>query len=312
MEGGGRWGYSPPPMSELSLPERLRRRLRRSVIAPLDARVGGAIRRRRNAQRVFRPVFVTGAMGSGTTLMALSLGQRFDFASVVTESAHQVAEDSFLHNPGVEAFATVRDYQASIEPQMDWSVERGREDLLDLYRAYARGPSDRAIDKGPNTNVLRADFLARCFPEAFFVCVFRDPVANVEGFRRKWPTFGRDRFEESIRFWAELHERFLEHAETLGERAFVVEYEHFVARHDEVLSVLGRRMGLDPARERRRLPHRDNVEGRGIRNVSRSRIGVLEDENRKAYERLAAPDVAAVREALEPLRARLRERALEA
>ena len=35
--------------------------------------------------------------------------------------------------------------------------------------------------------------------------VFRDPVATIEGFRRKWKTFGREPLDENIRFFARLY-----------------------------------------------------------------------------------------------------------
>jgi hypothetical protein len=303
-------GYPGPPVSQLSLAERLRRRFRRSLLAPLDARLAGVVRRQLNARREFRPVFVTGAMGSGTTLLAFSLGQTFDFACVIGESAHQVAKRSFLHSPGVEAFPDVRSYEEAIRPRPGWSVEQAREDLLRLYRSHARGPSDRALDKGPNTNLLRGGFLARCFPDGRFVVVFRDPVANVEGFRRKWRTFGADSLDESIRFYASIHESFLAEAAGFADRVVFVEYEALVRDYDPRLGALARRLALDPARNRRRLASRANVPGQGIRNVAGGRIGVVRDANEHAYGNLSEPEIARIRETLAPLHARMRARAL--
>ncbi len=298
-------------MSQLSLSERLRRRFRRSVLAPLDARVAGPVRRRRNARRSFRPVFVTGAMGSGTTLLAFSLGQRFEFACMIAESAHQVAKRSFLHSPGVDAFPSVRAYEEAIRPGAGWSVEQARDDLLWLYRSHATGRSDRALDKGPNTNLLRAGLLARCFPEGRFVVVFRDPVANVEGFRRKWRAFGGDSLDECIRFYAALHESFLGQAAAFADRVVFVEYEALVRDYDARLGSLARRLELEPARSRRRLAQRGNVPGQGIRNVARGRIGVVHDANQQAYGGLSELEASRIREALAPLHARLRVRALQ-
>jgi hypothetical protein len=297
-------------MAKLSLGERIRRRLRRDLIAPLDARVGGAVRRHRNAARDFRPVFVTGAMGGGTSLLALSLAQRYECACVIPEGAHQVSKHSFLHNAGVEAHPSVRAYEEAIRPRSDWSVERGRRDLLELYRSYAAGPSDVAFDKGPNVHLVRAGFLARCFPDAFFVVMFRDPVATVEGFRRKWPTFAQAPLEESLRFWVAIHESFLEQASAFPERVAWVEYETLVTHYDPLLDALAQRAGLRPATRRRRLPGRANAEGRGIRNVSRSRIGVVTDADARARANLPDEVVATIRAALGPLHERLRARAI--
>jgi hypothetical protein len=297
-------------MPQLPFAERLRRRFRRAVLAPFDAHVVGPVRRWRNAQRGFRPVFVTGAMGSGTTLLAFSLGQRFDFACVIAESAHQVSRHSFLHNPGVDAFPGVRAYEEAIRPRPEWSPARAREDLLRLYRSHARGRSDRALDKGPNTSLVRAGLLARAFPEGRFVVVFRDPVANVEGFRRKWRSFGDDDLDECIRFWAVIHEGFLQQARDFADRVTWIEYEALVDGYDALLDALGRRLELAPAARSRRLEPRANVPGQGIRNVSGGRIGLVTDANRRAYGGLSEPETARIRSRLGALHAELRARAL--
>jgi hypothetical protein len=288
-------------MTGWTLAERARRRWRRDVVGSLEARVLAPIRRRVNRQRTFRPLFVAGAMGSGTTLLAFSLGQRFDVSCTIAESSHQVASDSFLHAPGVDEYPSIRDYEEAMLPKASWSVAEGRRHLLDLYRGYARGLGDRAIDKGPNTNLVRAAFLAECFPDAQFVGVFRDPVANVEGLRRKWPSFRREPLEESVRFYRSIHERFLREAEGLRDRLVMVEYEDLVERYEEVLAWLGRRLGLAASTAPRRLPTRGNVEGRGIRNVTGGRIGVVSDANASAYARLSEDEAAAIRRELEPL-----------
>lgn len=287
------------------LSDRIRRRLRSDLVVPLVRHVVGPVRRMRNAGRAYRPVFVTGVMGSGTTLLAFSLGARYDCAAVIAESGREMPEDSFLHVPHPNHCASVAAYQARLRPDPSWSVEAGRESLLELYRSQARGPADVVIDKGPNANLVRAPFLRECFPEAHFVVVFRDPVASVEGFRRKWARFREDPLEESIRFYADLHERFLHDADGLGGRVTFVAYEILTAHHDAVLEALGRRLGLEPARRRRRLETRANVEGQGIRNVRRGRIELDPDANRKSYERLSPQEIGAIRERLDPLYAKL-------
>jgi hypothetical protein len=297
-------------MAERSLVDRIRLRLRREVVVPLGVRIGGPLRRLRNSGRRYRPVFVTGAMGSGTTLLALSLSQRFECACVITESARQISPSSFLYVPRVQDFPSVREYVQAVSPRADWSIERGREDLLHLYRSYARGPGEVAIDKGPNTNLVRADFLARCFPDAHFVCVFRDPVANIEGFRRKWSTFEHDSLDESIHFYRTIHEDFFEFAERLPERVSVVEYESLVTSIDEILTALATGLGLEPARTRPRLPHRPNVPGQGIRNVRRSRIEIIGDSTRDSYRRMAPEEIGRIKEELDPLHERMRAKRL--
>jgi hypothetical protein len=289
------------------LAERVRRRLRRRVWAPFDERVLGAIRGRRNAQREFTPVFVTGAMGSGTTLLALSLAQRHEFACVVTESAHEVDAASPLFVPRIDAFPSVAAYRSALEASGGASSERARRDLLALYRRRASRPGRFALDKGPNANLVRAALLARAFPDARFVLVFRDPVANVEGFRRKWPTFGRDALDASIAFYAALHEAFLAAAPALGPRAIAVAYEALVEGYDAQLARIGGFLGLPPASRPRALPERGNHRGQGIRNVTGGRIHVVTDANQAAYACVAPGDAERIRTRLGPLHARLCE-----
>jgi hypothetical protein len=266
----------------------------------------GAIRSRRNVRRDFTPVFVTGAMGSGTTLVALSLAQRYEFGCVITESAREVAPSSPLHVPSIDSFPSVEAYEKALEAGAAASPERARRDLLALYRRHASRPGRFALDKGPNSNLLRAPLLARAFPDAHFVLVFRDPVVNVEGFRRKWPTFGRDTLEASIAFYAETHEAFFAAAAALGARVTFVEYEALVADYDGQLTRIAARIGLSPARRPRTLPERGNHRGQGIRNVASGEIRLVTDANEAAYRGMAPADVARVRAALAPLHARLR------
>jgi hypothetical protein len=295
-------------MSGISPLDRVRLRLQWRLSQPFDRRVRAPIRRLRNAGREYKPIFVAGASGSGTSLLTLAIGQRFDCAGVVYESDTQISERSFLHVPPLaSSFASVASYQRHIEPRESWSVEMGRRDLLDLFRSYSSGASDVMIVKGPDINLLRASFLNSCFPDARFLLIFRDPVVNVEGFRRKWPAFGNDALSETIRFYAEIHERFLSAAEAFPERALAVEYEALVAHPDEALAEIGERLGLRQARRRMRLATQPNREGKGIRNVRGGQIGVVTDANRRALERLDPAEVEEIRSTLDPLYRRLRD-----
>jgi hypothetical protein len=293
-------------MAQYSVADRVRRRLRRHVAEPFDREVRARARRWRNAGREYRPIFVCGASGGGTSLLALSLGQTFDCAAVLYESTDQVPERSVLHIPHLNTFPSVDAYQRSIAPTPAWSVDDARRDLLFCYRSYASGPSEVVIDKGPDANLLRAGFLARCFPRGAFVGIFRDPTANVEGFRRKWKVFGNDTLDASIRFYTLLFDTFLREAEAMPERAVLVEYERLVASPEKSLAALGARLGLAPARTRRRLWTSPNIEGMGIRNVQNNEIGFVRDANQRARDRLAPAELAALDSALAPLRERLR------
>jgi hypothetical protein len=293
-------------MSGYTLADRARRRFRRHVAEPFDTRVRARARRWRNAGREYRPIFVCGAAGSGTSLLAVSLGQAFDCAGVMYESTFQVERRSFLYTPHPNVHPNVAAYLRSMQPSGEWSVDAGRRDLLWCYRGHSSGPSDVVIDKGPDANLLRIAFLARCFPEGRFVGIFRDPVANVEGFRRKWRVFRDDSLMACVRFYVDIHEAFLREAEAMPERAVLVEYERLVEDPKATLFAIGARFGLAPAHAKRRLWTSPNVEGMGIRNVTGGEIGYVRDADARARARLRPEELALLDAALRPLHERLR------
>ena len=293
-------------MADLNLSDRLRARLQRQLGMPIERRLRAPLRRMRNAGREYRPLFVTGASGSATSLLAVSLGQRFECAGVVYECDVQIGERSFLHVPALKTFASVAEYLAFIRPRGDWALETGRADLQNMFRAYARFPGEVMVAKGPDIHLVRAQYLQRCFPEAHFVAIFRDPVANIEGLRRKWPLFGRDSLAEVIRFYREIHEHFLAVAERAPERFLLVDYDRFVEQTEEVLHALGGLLGLARTTRIDRTLHAPNVEGQGVRNVRNGRISMVGDANQEARQRLPAGEATTIEEALGPLLERLR------
>lgn len=250
-------------------------------------------------------MFVAGVAGSGTSVLAVTLAQHFDCAGVIYESAHQVSETSFLRG-SIDDYASVGSYLEGIAPGPDWSEASARKHLLEMYRSYASGPSAWVVDKGPNVHLVRAGFLARCFPDAVFLLIFRNPVSNIEGFRRKWRIFREAPLSESVRFYAETHEAFLGAAEGLTGRVLALDYDEFVEDPEAWLERIGAHLGLAPARRRLRVPSYPNVEGMGLRNVWRSRVGIVRDATRRSVDRLDADAAARIREALDPLHRRLR------
>lgn len=293
-------------MGNRTLLDRVKRRIRWHVSEPFEARVKAPVRGMLNGSRSYQPIFVAGSSGSGTSLLALSLGKSFDCAGVIYETNFQVAESSPLYVPDIDEFESVAAYQEFMTPKSDWTVESGRKDLLDCYRRFCWGASPVVVDKGPDINLLRASYLMECFPDGWLLLIFRDPVANVEGLRRKWKTFGNDPLSETIRFWRETHEAFLAAAAAHPDRALVLEYEALVESPDAALAALGRRMGLTQASGQRKLIESPNVEGMGIRNVKGNEIGYVTDANRRSRERLEASEVAEIEAGLGELESRLR------
>jgi len=280
--------------------------MRAQVAAPFERHVRAPIRRLRNGRRQYRPIFVTGAAGSGTSLVASSMAQAFECAGFVYELDSQVSTRSFLSVPDPDTFSSVAAYERCMLPNGSWSVEAGRRDLLDLFRSYGSGPGQAMVAKGPDIVLVRAAFLMECFPDARFVLVFRDPVVNLEGWRRKWRVFGDDTMEECIRLYAAMHESFLRFSKGRDGAVLGVPYEEFVGNPDEMQAAIGERLGLAPARCRRALATKPDVAGMGIRNVRNNRIGVVTDANQQAYERIGPEAAEEIRRGLGDLQARLR------
>ena len=292
-------------MSSISVSDRLRLGVQTKLAEPLERHLLVPLRRIWNARRPVKPIFIAGASGSGTSFLTLAIAERFDCAGVVYESDAQIDPRSFLAVPPLDSFGSVRDYQDYVAPRDSWQVEQGRADLLDLCRSYCTAPGDRVLVKGPDINLLRVRFLARCFPDADFVAIFRDPVANVEGYRRKWPTFGDDTPEATICFYHDIHERFLDAAGELEGRIVAVEYESLIAEPDAVLGRIGERLRLTPSTRLEKLPTAPNFEGKGVRNVRNNKVGVVTDANARARARLDPEEAARIETALAPIHARL-------
>lgn len=298
-------------MATLSIADRIRLRFQHDVGLPFERRVRVPWRRWRNASRVFRPVFVTGASGGGTSVLAVSLAQGWDCAGLVYECDAAVGEPSFLHVPALATYPSLAAYEAFIAPDAGWSVERGRADLQAMMRGHASAPGDAVVAKGPDIHLTRVAFLHGCFPEAVSVAVVRDPAANLEGMRRKWPLFGSAPLDECIAFFRRMHERYLDDSEPFRERALVVRYRDLVSRPRPTLAAVAERAGLQPTTRRLRVPDAPNVEGQGVRNVRDSRVEMVTDADQRARDRLPPDETRRIDEALAPLMARLEAVALD-
>jgi Sulfotransferase family len=286
----------------------VRRRLRRRVLEPFEHRVRAPLRRLQNHGLSYRPIFVAGASGSGTSLLAVSLAQRFQTAGVVYEMDTWIAPTSDLYVRSLDEVRSVHEYERMILPADGWSLPRCRRDLLALFQSYATERAQAIVAKGPDINLVRAGLLTRCFPDAQHVLIFRDPVANLEGWRRKWRAFGDDSLDECMRLYVDMHDRFLKETAELPDRVSFVCYEDLVEDPETTLDDLGAALGLVRRAGSVRLhglAERDNVEGKGLRNVHGNRIGVVRDANARAYSRLSLEEVERIQLELEPLHERL-------
>ena len=273
-------------MRDFTLTDRVVWKLRRSI--------GGAGRRLLNFGETYRPIFVTGAVGSGTTFLALKLARTYECAGLVLESAHHVGSRSVLRVKSLGRVGSPRQYLEAVRPHPSWRPDGIRRDLTALYRSVAFHPGSRIVDKGPVATMLRAPVLHQAFPDADFVLIYRDPVVNLEGFRRKWDLFRRADLGPLVDFYATIHREFLGFRNAHPERTTVVRYEDLVTGGEARWDELARRLGLvRTARELRlRAPRHlveDDRSDRSIMETARQRATehVSSDERRRIERELA-------------------------
>ncbi len=273
-------------MRDFTLGDRIAWKLRRTI--------GGASRRLLNSGKSYRPIFVTGAVGSGTTFLALKLARSYECAGLVLESAHHVRARSVLRVRSLASLRSPAEYLERVRPRPTWTAQEIERDLTALYRSVAFHPGSRVVDKGPVATMMRASLLHQAFPRADFVLIYRDPVVNLEGFRRKWDLFRRADLDSLVDFYATIHREFLGFREEHPDRVTVVRYEDLVAGGGERLDVLARRLGLvRTVRELRlRAPRHlveDDRSDRSIMETARQRAAehFSSDERRRIEQELA-------------------------
>lgn len=288
-------------MGLADLPARIRGRLDRQFLEPRRRRA----RARENANRSFTPIFVSGAMGSGTTLLGLELFLHFETAGVLDESCLLAPPADILSIEPIASHPDIAAFQSTLEPSPGWSTDRARDESQVLYRAHCEAVDLPPVDKAANAHLFRTAFVASCFPDASFLVIVRDPVANIEGFRRKWPVFGQDDLAANIRFYRAMHERFLAERDVWGERALVLGYEALVAEPEATRDVITRRLGFERRGVPRTVESRGNTRGQGIRNVGEGGVGIVRDANARAIESVAPGDADEIRGELGDLHAQL-------
>lgn len=236
-----------------------------------------------------RPLFITGVMGSGTTLVTRFLDQLYEFRGVANESAREIRSASPLHVRKSRSYRSVRAYTEALTLSPRCPPAVLREDLLKYYRCVLRpdAESDVVLDKGPNTHLVRARALAEAFPEATFLIVCRHPLAAVEGLRRKWELFAEAPLGDVCRFWADLHSEFFEQSREFSDRVMVVCYERLAGdpevTHERIASFARLKRRDEPMR----MGDRPDRRGFGLRNVVDGRIRIVGGATERAIQRLS-------------------------
>jgi hypothetical protein len=255
----------------------------------------------------YRPLFICGVAGSGTTLMVGLLDQHFENACCLHESALSMPEGAALRMQAVGAYGSLEAYRQAMYLDPGMSPEAARAECEALYRDRRRqkARSNVVLDKAPNVHLVRVAALATAFPDSAFLLIYRDPASNVEGLRRKWAEFRDAPLEEVCAFWEEVHRRFLDDTADIPERVRAVSYEALVREPEAVLEALGEAFEL--RRRERPLTYADRPDapGKGLRNVVGGTIEISRRQRAPDESSLSEAEVARVRERLKAMYERL-------
>lgn len=273
-----------------SLPTRFYTRLRRLSATALYKLIGPS-------DNAFSPLYISGIAGSGTTLLIALLNQHYENAVYLPESALAADENSCLHIKATHEYSNLRQYQAALPFGPQVSAEQVRAHSLKLYRRSVAHPKtgQAVLDKAPNTHLARAGLFAQAFPTSTFVLIVRNPIASVEGLRRKWPLYREAPLGEVCDLWASLHADFM--ADSLGftDRLTILTYDVLVAAPQPAIEHIATMAGLTPRRTLQSYADAPNQPGKGLRNVVAGEIKIDPKANEASEARLQAAEVEEIR-----------------
>ncbi|MQC27113.1 MAG: sulfotransferase [Chloroflexi bacterium] len=300
-------------------PEELKRyrRWKRSVRATAAnlradlAQMAGEGSLRRAFDQDFRPLFICGAASSGTTLLSGLLDQHYENALSLRESARHPLADRLLFVEKAYEYESLESYEAALRQPEGASTGRVRRAVLRLYRRAVHYPkaSHVVLDKAPNAHLVRMKALRGAFPDSLAVVIFRDPLAVIEGLRRKWPhPFGTASLEALCDFWNDMHRLAMDDLKGQDEQALFISYEHLVEQAEALTAILAEWAGMEKRAEALSLVDRRNKPGKGLRNVVEGEIQIVKNTSEQARKNLSQAEQRKIRELTGPVYAQLEAR----
>ncbi|MCW5877469.1 MAG: sulfotransferase [Anaerolineales bacterium] len=265
---------------------------------------------RRLSDTKFRPIFICGVSGSGTTLISGLLDQQYENEFCLHESDRmkEAHPDLFIKHSSL--YENLDAYYRDLIRTDTYSTERIREAKLNLYRQLSSYPrySDVILDKAPNSHLVRIGHLYPAFPMAKIVLIHRDPVETIEGLIRKWPQlFGRADTITLCEFWNNLHLRFIKQASLTKNEVFAISYEKLVQDPNTWLERLASWADLKKRDTPKVYVDKTNKPGKGLRNILGGEIKVVSQKKNNSSKVLPTPQVELIRENTRVVLARLVE-----
>lgn len=240
-----------------------------------------------NSRKDFSPIFICGIAGSGTSLLAKSLFQKYKCA-LIDESALSMPHNSPLKMYRSSGYINIEHYYYNILLSLwlpdniikKW-YQRFYMERIPPFSSYTK-----TIDKSPFSHMVRAPVLKRIFPESYFILVFRDPSANIEGLIRKWPLFRNSELADVVCFWKKLHIDFINNHLSFNDGIFGISYESLIENYDLVLDRIAFNCGLVLRKNPAKLPDVGNQPKTNIRNIKDGKIICVKNSNQESIDRL--------------------------
>jgi hypothetical protein len=181
------------------------------------------------------PIFVVGAMRSGTTLMRLVLDSHENIGIAPETGVMRVVRaNKFV--PfwmfGGEWYERLGIGEDELDREL--AVFYGR-----LLRRYAETHGKRRWGEKTPWHAWHLDEMARLWPDAVFVATVRHPGGNVGSMVSKWHM----PLDRAIRHWSNVNRELARQSERLGERLLVCRYEDLVLEAEPTLRELLERLG---------------------------------------------------------------------
>jgi Sulfotransferase family len=179
---------------------------------------------------VHGPVFIIGAMGSGSTLLRLILDSHDNIAIP--------RETGFMRAYNAHQFIPYKWSGRNWAKRMGWSRKELDEELAHFYdrifmRNVERQGKQRWGDKTPY-HTWHIDDMARLFPEAVFIGIVRHPGACVSSNMNRWGHTVTQAAYHRARYNREIARQ----AAQVGECFAIVRYEDLVLRPETLLREL--------------------------------------------------------------------------
>jgi hypothetical protein len=222
----------------------------------------------RRGERAEAPIFVVGAVRSGTTLMRLVLDSHENIAIA--------PETGFMRVVQANKFVPFWMWGAEWYTRLGLEEDELDRELAAFYGGFFRGYAEaqgkpRWGEKTPY-HTWHLEKMARLWPQAVFVATVRHPGGNVGSLVSKWHL----PLSRAIARWKSMNRQLVAQSEPLGERLLICRYEDLVLDTEQTLRELLNKLGepWSPSVLQHEAVHRARGTARVVEGRTRSRDAI--------------------------------------